>query len=347
MLLAALCLQASLLVRPLLLSEEPPELRSARNILILFDGPGSGPERDSGADARSREEALALAAELARRVGAGESFTELAARHSQASNAAQGALLGTFPRGLLDGPLDRFLFEAEVGETSAPILGRDGVHLLQRVETLAGVRHILCTGDGARARAEALLAELARGGDFAELARAHSQDALSAARGGALGIYERGPRDRLLKAAAFEASVGEVIGPLRTPLGWHLLQRVDPASLDPSLRETTLVRGQGILVAFSGSVAAPAGLNRPQEEAERFALAIHRDLVAGKPFEEAARAFNDDPGGKERAGDLGWIHRRHPDLPVFMERLFGLEPGELLGEPIQTSAGYVILRRSR
>src|SRR5690606_31450559 len=122
------------------------------------------------------------------------------------------------------------------------------------------------------------------------LARAHSQDPLSAPRGGALGIYERGPRDRLLKAAAFEARLGEVLGPLRTPLGWHLVQRVDPATLDPSLRETTLVRAQGILVSYSGAVAAPPGLHRLQEEAERFALAIHRDLAAGQSFEEAARA---------------------------------------------------------
>ena len=345
MLLAALCLQISLLTHPLYLDEEPPELRSARNVLLLFDG-AEGLERPVG---RTREEAVALAETLVERLAAGAPFMEVAAEHSQAWNARSGAVLGSFPPGTLDPPLDRFLFGAELGDVSQPLVTKSGVHVLQRVETLAGARHVLVAGadEAARERAQALLAEVRAGADFAELARERSDDAATAPRGGALGIYERGPQDRLLKAAVFEAGVGEVVGPIRSPLGWHLVKRVPVDDLDPALRETTLVRAQGILVAHAGAIGAPLTLHRPQEEAKRIALAILRDVRNGKPFAEAAAAFNDDPTGEDRAGDLGWIHRRNPDLPLFMDRLFLMEPGELVEEPIRTSAGYVILRRVR
>ena len=334
--LAALCFQASLLANPLYLEPEPPELRTARNILVLYD---------AGAES-SREEAVTLAEALVERIRGGEPFEQVAAQHSRAWNARSGAVLGTFPYGVLEAPLDPFLFTAAVGEISEPLVNDEGVHVLQRVDTLAGVRQILLAGDGANERAQVLLERLGEGADFAELAREHSDDEASAARGGALGIFERGSRDRMVKAAAFAARVGEVVGPIETPLGLHLVQRVEPDTLDPALRETTLVRAQGILVSWSGAVAAPRELQRPRPEAERIALAIHADLVAEKPFEEAARDFNDDPSGKQRAGDLGWIHRANPDLPRFMDQLFLVEPGTLL-EPISTAAGYVILRRTR
>mgnify|MGYP001287554552 CR=1 FL=1 len=38
---------------------------------------------------------------------------------------------------------------------------------------------------------------------------------------------------------------------------------------------------------------------------------------------------NDDPGGRERAGDLGWVHRRMPGLPLYLQTAFLLKTGEV------------------
>ena len=59
-----------------------------------------------------------------------------------------------------------------------------------------------------------------------------------------------------------------------------------------------------------------------------------------------ASEVNDDPGGRDRSGDLGWIHRENPDMPVFMERLFTKAVGEVQ-PPQRTTAGYVILVREK
>ncbi len=330
-----LALSVSLLAHPLHLSPEPPEVRTARYVRIEFAA-----DAEEARSGLSRDEALALARTVVLRARAGEDLAALAARYSADRGRSVGAVLGTFTPGALQPPLDAFLFSAEIGEVSEPIVTPRGVVVLERVETWAGVRHILVAGKdaAARARAAELLARLRAGESFAELARAESDDRESAARGGALAIYERGPRDRLLKRLAFELEVGEVGGPVESPLGLHLVQRVPPEELDPSLRENTFVRARAILVSWAGVPGAPREVTRDQRTAKAIAETLHA-RVAGE--------FNDDPGGRERGGDLGWLHRRDPGLAPALAEAFRLRPGTLCTAPIQTPAGYLILLRER
>lgn len=95
-------------------------------------------------------------------------------------------------------------------------------------------RHILITGDDARARIDALAAQLAAGADFAELAREHSEDSLSAPDGGDLGWIERDLLVPALETAFFELEAGEVSAPVESNFGWHL------AKLDELNPERTL-----------------------------------------------------------------------------------------------------------
>lgn len=342
MLAAALCLQASLLVQPLFLDEERPELRSAQHILLLHDDI-EGLPLPLG---RDHEETVELAHALHARLAEGADFSEAARRYSSARTGRTGGSLGTYPRGVLGEPLDSWLFSAELGELS-PVFDTDrGVHLLRRVETHAGARILQLPDDSPSSRelAAELLEELAAGADFQALAREHSADAASAQRGGDYKVFERGSRDALLKAAAFEARVGEVVGPIETPLGLYLLQRVAPEALAPELWEDNLIRARAILVSHLSALGVDPDIDRTQTEAKDLAERIVRQVEAGEDLAEIAARFNDDPGGKERAGDLGWIHRHHPDLPHFFQQLYLKPPGTLL-DPIQTPAGYVVIRR--
>jgi len=345
--------QGSLLVSPMFLEERPPEARALRAIVV---GP-AGDKRDGSERSQlSREEALALASRLAQAIAEGAEFERLAREHSQHPSAIHAGVLGTFWPGMLAPELDRFLFSAEVGEVGAPIeiTGEIGgergprYFVLQRIEHEAACRQILVPGTdaGAREVCRGLLERLRSGVDFAELARERSSDRASAARGGALAIFVRGPEDSLVKEAAFRARIGEVVGPIESPLGLHLVKRVLVSELDPILADDVQARVRAILVAFAGARGAAASVGRDTGEAEALAQELAERIRGGEDMAASAREHDDDRGGRERAGDLGWVLRRSPGVLACVDRVFTARRGELVG-PIATDAGWVLLRRER
>jgi peptidyl-prolyl cis-trans isomerase D len=87
----------------------------------------------------------------------------------------------------------------------------------------------------ARRRAQDLLARLQAGEDFATVAKQHSQDALSAASGGELGFIARGDLDPAVETALFSLKKGGISDPVKTGLGFQIIQLVDvrPAKRRP------------------------------------------------------------------------------------------------------------------
>lgn len=335
--LVALLLQTSLVARPMYLDDAPPELRTARHIVIA-DEPGVDA-------ARARESTLRKAAEIEARLRDGADFETIVRQHTGDDAARHGAILGTFARGMLAPDLDQFLFGAEIDAVSAPIALERGVTILQRVETYVAVRHILVRGQDevARKRAQSLLERVRGGGDFAAIAREHSDDAESAARGGQFAIFERGPRDTLVKAAAFRLSVGETAGPIASPLGWHVLQRVAESDVAAALRENSFVRLRGILIRFE---TAEFASNRDQAAAKALADALSERITAGEDMAALAAEFDEDVGGRERRGDLGWIYRHAASLPAALRQAALLPVGGTTA-PGTSAVGYLILRREK
>jgi len=93
--------------------------------------------------------------------------------------------------------------------------------------------HILLTldadasEDDSKAVEEKLLdirTQLESGTSFAELAKLHSQDPVSAADGGDLGEVERGMMVQPFETVLFELNVGDISAPVKTSFGWHLIQ---------------------------------------------------------------------------------------------------------------------------
>ncbi len=82
------------------------------------------------------------------------------------------------------------------------------------------VRHILVESEG---EAQAALLELQNGADFAEVAAARSIDTGSAEQGGDLGCVGRGRLVPEFEDAAFAAAPGELVGPVQTQFGYHLI----------------------------------------------------------------------------------------------------------------------------
>jgi peptidyl-prolyl cis-trans isomerase C len=66
--------------------------------------------------------------------------------------------------------------------------------------------------------------QLDQGGDFAELAKRHS-DCPSGKRGGDLGSFGRGQMVAAFEQTAFALPVGGTSGVVETPFGYHVIQR--------------------------------------------------------------------------------------------------------------------------
>ena len=334
MLLPVLLMQASALVAPLYLDDQPPEARAVRAILVVHkDVPGV-----SVSVTRTREEAAAEAERLHEQLVAGADFAALARKHSGHQSAVYGGVLGSYFPGMLRGEADAFLFGAEPGELSAPLDTEIGYQLMQRIDARAGCLHILLQGDDQAERAAEIRRRLDEGADFGELARELSDDPQGRERGGQQAVFLRGPTDSLLKAAVFDVEVGEVTGPILSSLGTSIAKRVPVESIDPALVEGDIVQARAILLA--------AQLGRDLDRTEAFAHQLAARIEAGESMAELAALYDDDPGGRARAGNLGWVLRRSSVIRPVVERVFYSPRGELIG-PLKIKTGWLLLRREQ
>lgn len=86
--------------------------------------------------------------------------------------------------------------------------------------TVAAARHILVDSEEL---CQQLKDEIANGSEFAELAKKHSS-CPSGAKGGALGTFRPGQMVQEFDEVVFSAPIGEVMGPVKTDFGFHLIE---------------------------------------------------------------------------------------------------------------------------
>ena len=82
-------------------------------------------------------------------------------------------------------------------------------------------RHILVAD---QAKAREVMAKLKSGGSWDALAKQYSTDPSSKDKGGELGFFGRGQMVGPFQDAAFAAKVGQVVGPVKSPFGYHIIQ---------------------------------------------------------------------------------------------------------------------------
>ena len=196
--------------------------------------------------------------------------------------------------------------------------------------------HILLkTGEGAaeeavRRQAEALVAKIRAGADFAELARRHSQDEATAKNGGDLGFFGRGAMVREFEEAAFSMAAGQVSDPVKTAYGYHIIKVVEKR--EASTRPFAEVRAQ---------IEDQLRWERAERQAERLAEEVAAEIDDAGDLERVGRARG------LTVGESGFFERDEPIsgigfAPEAAARAFELEPNRP-SEPIRTAQGYVLL----
>ena len=185
-------------------------------------------EKASSADTASRRRDIEDAAQKAK---SGVDFIQLVYTYSDKPDS--GAY---FKHGELSSEMDSAVFSSSVGSVVGPIEDADGFHLIKVLNERKGdkeyvhARHILFTLEGGKdsaevkALAQKVASEARSGKDFAALAREYSKDPVSAQRGGDLGWFTKGRMVPQFENAVFKAKVGEVVGPIRTAYGIHIIK---------------------------------------------------------------------------------------------------------------------------
>jgi peptidyl-prolyl cis-trans isomerase SurA len=182
-----------------------------------------------------------------------------------------------------------------------------------------------------RKRADAALAQLRAGGEFAQVSAAVS-DAPEALAGGVLGFR---PQDRLpelfLDAIANlkEGGVSEVV---KSANGFHILRLVGKRGGE-TRAPVTQTRVRHILIRTNELVS--------QNQARR-RLADLRERLENKAaeFGDLARLHSND-GSASKGGDLGWVYPGDT-VPEFEKTMNELKPGEL-SAPVQTQFGWHLI----
>lgn len=84
--------------------------------------------------------------------------------------------------------------------------------------------------------------------DFGKLAAANSEDPGSKAKNGDLGFFSRNKMVKEFEEVAFGAPVGKVMGPVKTPFGYHLIKVTDKkAAVEPNFEKQKVQVAQKIL----------------------------------------------------------------------------------------------------
>lgn len=81
---------------------------------------------------------------------------------------------------------------------------------------------------------------------------------------------------------------------------------------------------------------------RPDEEAQKLAQSLHDRIVAGASFGDLAREYSDDPGSREKGGDLGFT-QTGAFVPEFEAAGAELSVGQV-SEPVKTEFGYHVIK---
>ncbi|MGB3800247.1 MAG: peptidylprolyl isomerase [Lewinella sp.] len=168
--------------------------------------------------------------------------------------------------------------------------------------------------------------------NFTERAAEVSDDAYSKDEGGHIG-YVSAPLPQgmyRLEEAIYSASDNEVVGPVRTPAGYHLIMKQGSR---PAYGEVEIAH---ILLRKSPEVD-PATQQQRAEEA-RAAL---RD---GQTFEDVAAEYSEDDKTSRQGGYIGFfgINRYNE---TFEEAAFGLSEDGEISEVIESPVGFHILKR--
>lgn len=187
--------------------------------------------------------------------------------------------------------------------------------------------------DQAEDLAKRLVKEANGGADFGKLAITYSADQ-QALKGGQMGWGKLQELPTLFAESLVQAQKGQIVGPIRSGVGFHILRVNDIRGEDKTVSVTEM-HARHILLRPSVVMT--------DDQARAKLLEVARQIKSGgTTFAAQARQLSQDPGSANQGGDLGWSS---PDVydPVFRDALLKLHKGEI-SQPVHSSFGWHLIQ---
>ncbi len=177
----------------------------------------------------------------------------------------------------------------------------------------------------AREQMEAIKRRIDNGEDFGAVARQVSEDPGSKANGGDLGFFGHGRMVKEFEQAAFSSTPGRLVGPIKTPFGYHLLRVTGKraAGVQPFAEVREQIHGR-------------LGFDQARQLAESKAKDLAKRLAAEKPHSAAAlQALAKDSQGVTFTA-TGRFGQQEPVpglglVPSFNTAMFAAKAGDVTG----------------
>ncbi|WP_336818405.1 peptidylprolyl isomerase SurA [Cedecea sp. MMO-103] len=186
--------------------------------------------------------------------------------------------------------------------------------------------------DDAEKQARNVVDQARNGADFGKLAISYSADQ-QALKGGQMGWGRIQELPSIFAQALSTAKKGDIIGPIRSGVGFHILKVNDMRGQNQNI-SVTEVHARHILLKTSPIMNDTQARQKLEQ--------IAADIKSGKTtFAAAAKSFSDDPGSANQGGDLGWAATDIYD-PAFRDALQKLNKGQM-SAPVHSSFGWHLI----
>jgi peptidyl-prolyl cis-trans isomerase D len=195
--------------------------------------------------------------------------------------------------------------------------------------------HILLKTEGkddaaVKKQAEQILAQAKSGANFEDLAKKYSEDDASKAKGGDLDYCGRGQMVKEFDEAAFAAKPGDIVGPVKTQFGYHIIKVLDHRQAQT--KPLSEVRSQ---------IEDQLKFEQAQDQAEKESTAIAGPLKTPSDFDSVAQQHG------LTVHESGFFQQDEPIAgiglaPNVSQQAFAMKIGDV-SDAIRTPQGYAFL----
>ena len=213
-------------------------------------------EVPEAASSEQVQQSKAKAQEALEKIQAGEEFTKIAASYSDGQLALEGGDLGWRKLGQLPVLFSTAVTNMKVNDIRGLIRSPSGFHIIKlndkrsnerkNIIKQTNARHILIktnellTNRDAWEKLDQLKQRVGLGDSFSDLALSHSDDTVTASKGGDLGWVSPGDLVPEFEKTMNALSVNQVSDPFKTQFGWHIIQLLERRDFDNTEQSISL-----------------------------------------------------------------------------------------------------------